>query len=121
MTLDGLEKELKKLFSQTKYIARRHKVNFVRYADDFIVTGISKEKLETEVKPVIESFLTERGLTLSEEKTRITHINEGFNFLGANIRKYKGKYLNKPSKQNVKEFLSKIRKLIKDERTSKVA
>ena len=120
MTLDGLEKILKDKFAATNYIARRNKVNFVRYADDFIVTGISKEKLETEVKPVVESFLKERGLILSEEKTKITHIKEGFNFLGTNIRKYrKEKYLTKPSKENVKEFLRKIRKVIKEEKQSK--
>ncbi len=120
MALDGLEKELKEIFAPTKYIARKNKVNFVRYADDFVVTGISKEKLESEVKPVIESFLKERGLELSQEKTRITHINEGFNFLGTNIRKYrKGKYLPRPSKENVKEFLKKMRELIKDEKNSR--
>lgn len=94
MTLDGLEKVLKPF--------RRRKVNFVRYADDFIVTGASEELLEQEVKPVITRFLTERGLTLSEEKTRVTHIEEGFDFLGQNVRKYNGKLLIKPSKKNVK-------------------
>ncbi len=58
------------------------KINFVRYADDFIVTGVSKELLENEVKPVIIEFLKERGLKLSEEKTLITHITDGFDFLG---------------------------------------
>jgi hypothetical protein len=53
-----------------------------------VITGDSKEFLEHEIKPVIESFLKDRGLNLSEEKTRITHIDEGFDFLGKNIRKY---------------------------------
>lgn len=63
----------------------------MRYADDFIITGISKEVLENEVKPVVVEFFKDRGLTLSEEKTKITHIEEGYDFLGQNVRKYKGK------------------------------
>jgi len=58
------------------------KVNLVRYADDFIITGDSKELLENEVRPLVELFLKERGLVLSTDKTRITHIDEGFDFLG---------------------------------------
>ena len=111
MTLDGLEKVLKPF--------RGRKVNFVRYADDFIVTGNSKELLEQEVKPVIIGFLKERGLTLSEEKTRITHIEEGFDFLGQNVRKYNGKLLIKPSKKNIKNFLKKVRKVLKANMTAK--
>ncbi len=49
------------------------KVNFVRYADDFIVTGESAELLENGVKPIITEFLSKRGLEMSEEKTLITH------------------------------------------------
>ena len=88
-------------------------VNYVRYADDFIVTGRSKELLEQEVMPIIEDFMRERGLTLSPEKTKITHIDEGFNFLGQNVRKYNGKLLIKPSKANVATFLEKVRSAVK--------
>jgi RNA-directed DNA polymerase len=111
MTLDGLEKELKTFQGK--------KVNFVRYADDFIVTGNSKELLEQEVRPAIIRFLKERGLTLSDEKTRVTHIKEGFDFLGQNIRKYNGKLLIKPVKKNVKNFLEKVRKVLKENKTAK--
>ena len=72
------------------------KVHFVRYADDFIVTCASRDYLENEIKPLIREFLAERGLELSEEKSKITHINDGFDFLGFNIRKYHGKCLIKP-------------------------
>ena len=92
MTLDGLEELLKSKFK------RSNKVHIVRYADDFIVTGESEELLENQVKPLIIEFLKPRGLALSEEKTKISHINDGFDFLGFNIRKYKGKLLTKPSK-----------------------
>jgi len=57
--------------------------------------------------------LKERGLELSHEKTQITHVEEGFDFLGQNVRRYGcGKVLTKPSSQNVKTFLSKIRETI---------
>lgn len=78
-----------------------------------IITGISKELLEYKVKPAVEIFLKERGLTLSKEKTTITHIKQGFDFLGFNIRKYDGKLLIKPSKEGIKKLLDRTREMIK--------
>jgi len=95
------------------------KVNVARYADDFIVTGISKELLEQEVKPCIEAFLKERGLQLSQEKTVITPIEDGFDFLGQHVRKYKGKLIIKPAKKNIKSFLDKVRGIIRENKTAK--
>ena len=66
----------------------------------------------------VEQFMSTRGLELSEEKTRIAHIEEGFDFLGQNVRKYNGKLLIKPSKQNVKAFLGKIRGVVKGNKTA---
>ncbi len=100
-------------------VAKRDKVHVVVYADDFVVTAASKEVLEHKVKPAIASFLEVRGLELSQEKTKITHIEEGFDFLGQNVRKYKGKMLIKPSKTNTKNFLRKIRATIKGQPTAK--
>lgn len=108
LTLSGLEKAV-----LTAINKRMDKVNLSIYADDFIITGASKEVLETKVKPVVESFLKERGLELSQEKTRITHIDDGFDFLGTNVRKYKGKCIIKPSKKSIKSFLANIRESIK--------
>jgi RNA-directed DNA polymerase len=116
IVLDGLEPKLYHAVGITRKINGKRsflKVNYVRYADDFVVTGRSKELLEQEVKPLIEEFMQERGLTLSPEKTQITHIDEGFDFLGQNVRKYHGKLLIKPSKANVAAFLQKIRATIK--------
>ena len=97
-----------------KSIAKKSdKAHFIRYADDFIVTSDSKEFLENNVKPAIKTFLSTRGLTLSDEKTHITHINDGFDFLAFNVRKYKGKLLIKPSKPKVNTFLRSIRETIK--------
>ena len=113
MTLKGLETAIRK-------VARKgDKINFISYADDFVITGASREILEQKVKPVIQTFLKERGLELSEEKTKVTHIDEGFDFLGFNVRKYKEKLLIKPAKTQVKEFLSNIRTIINNNKTAK--
>ena len=65
------------------------------------------------VKPVITDFLSARGLTLSETKTKITDVYTGFDFLGQNIRKFSnGKLLIRPSKDNFKAVLSKIKLII---------
>ena len=94
-----------------------NKINTVRYADDFVVTADSPEILTERVKPAVNAFLAERGLTLSKEKTHITHINSGFDFLGFNIRKYKDKLLIKPAKANIKSVLEKLREIIKSNPT----
>lgn len=108
LTLDGLEETIRASIDP-----KHDKVNFIRYADDFMVTGASKEILEQKVKPAIIPFLAERGLKLSEEKTVITHITEGFNFLGQNVRKYGQKLLIKPSRQSVRSVLEKARQRIR--------
>jgi len=118
MALDGLEETLRTRFGRRGSNKSSHKVHVVRYADDFIVTGASKEILETEVRPVVERFMSTRGLELSEEKTRISHIEGGFDFLGQNVRKYNGKLLIKPSKKSVKAFLGKIRGVVKKNKTA---
>ncbi len=111
LTLDGLEPMLKRRFPN-------HKVNVIRFADDFVVTGDSKALLEQEVKPAIAAFLAERGLSFSEEKTHIVHIGEGFDFLGQNVRKYNGKLIIKPAKKAVKKLLANVRGLIKTNPTA---
>lgn len=114
-TLDGLEMLLRERFGKTRGQRERHKVHLVRYADDFIVTGTSKELLRDEVRPLVEHFLSERSLELSHEKTSITHIDDGFDFLGQNIRRYGTKVLLKPSDKNVRSFLAKIDQVIRHE------
>lgn len=109
MALDGLETQLKQHLGVTR--AKKLKVNVVRYADDFVITGDSKEILE-EVRSWVEQFLAVRGLQLSPEKTRITHIDDGFDFLGWNFRQYSGKLLITPSKKNAKAFYSKVKEVI---------
>lgn len=79
----------------------------VRYADDFIVTARDKESLET-AQILIQAWLSKRGLELSAEKTLITSMEDGFDFLGFNSRHYKGKLLIKPSKKKVLAFCKRI-------------
>ncbi len=112
LTLKGLEEVAKQAAPK-----KADKVHTISYADDFIITGASKAILEDKVKPAVKAFLAERGLELSEEKTKITHINDGFDFLGFNIRKYKDKLLTKPAKSNVLAFIRNIRGIIKKNST----
>ena len=113
LTLDGLEQRLQQQFGTTRSLREKNKVHLVRYADDFIITGSSRQLLEEEVKPVVQRFLAERGLTLSPDKTRVTHIDQGFDFLGQNLRKYKGRLLIKPARKSVKALLRKVREVVK--------
>ncbi len=118
MALDGLEAAVYASVGSTECARRQSKLNVIRYADDFVVTGISKEILEHRVLPAVSQFMAARGLELSKEKTRITHISEGFDFLGQNVRKYAGKLLIKPAKKSVKSLLAKVRKIIKGHPTA---
>jgi RNA-directed DNA polymerase len=120
LALDGMEQMLK-----AAYPRRRNKtdglVNLIRYADDFIITGRTKELLEQKIRPLVEAYLNERGLELSQEKTRITNIADGFDFLGQNVRKYNGKLIIKPSRKNIKAFLEKVRGIIKTNQQASAA
>jgi RNA-directed DNA polymerase len=113
LTLDGMEKLLKEYIPRKTAKGNSSKVHLVRFAADFVVTGDNQERLEQQVQPLLEQFLNERGLELSPEKTKITHIEEGFDFLGQNVRKYDGKLFIQPSKKSIKAFLTKIRTIIK--------
>lgn len=126
ITLDGLEREIDKTFGITIRPdgCRKnniHKIHLIRYADDFIVTASSKEILEERVKPLIEKFLLERGLKLAKEKTHITHIKDGFDFLGQNIRLYSNKLLLRPAKQSILNIKNKLKEIIVRHRGSNAA
>ena len=112
LALDGLERCLQQAYPKTGR-GRHAKINLVRYADDFIITGNSLALLEQEVRPLVEQFLRARGLELAPEKTHITHIADGFDFLGHTIRKYRGYLRITPAQQNVQTFLAKVRQRIR--------
>jgi len=87
----------------------------VRYADDFVVFCKSRDDALA-VLAILKDWLAERGLTLSEEKTRLVHLTEGFDFLGFTVRRYKMsrtrtgyKLLITPSKESVKRLRERLR------------
>lgn len=125
MTLDGLEYEIARHYFLTKkgkisYHSRNNpnQLHIVRYADDFVVTANNREILEQLVL-IISKFLKERGLELSKEKTIITHISNGFDFLGWNFRKYNSKLIIKPSNKSLNKVTKKISEIIHKNRTVK--
>lgn len=124
MALDGLPKAIDhalniRTWNNGKRVNNVYDVHLVRYADDFVVTCSNPVILEKVVKPAISDFLKVRGLELSMEKTRITNIEQGFTFLGQNVRKYNGKLLIKPSKASVSSIKAKIKDIICNNKTCK--
>ncbi|WP_205422237.1 group II intron reverse transcriptase/maturase [Marinobacter sp. Arc7-DN-1] len=109
MTLDGLED----LVVPASRSQGRSKLHIIRYADDFIITGTTPAILEHEVRPKVERFLAERGLQLSVEKTRLSHIDQGFNFLGFHFKKYRKTLLIQPEDGKTGEVLAKVRGVLK--------
>jgi RNA-directed DNA polymerase len=80
-----METMLKTYFHHSPELRERSKMYFARYADDFIVAGASKKMLKQDVKSLLTNFLKERGMRFSIRKTTITHITDGFEFLGCHI------------------------------------
>ncbi len=112
LALDGLARLLQTHFPPIR--GKNKMVHLARYADDFVITGVSQAVLEQEVKPLVEGFLSERGLELSPTKTLITKVADGFDFLGQTVRKYpNGHVLTTPSRKSVQTFLAKVRRIIK--------
>lgn len=105
--LHGLEHHIK---------STNRKLGFIRYADDFIITARTKEELDEVLTP-LNQWLSKRGLEISTEKTRIVHMNDGFNFLGFNLRHYKGKMLIKPQKERVLEFCKRLGEVLANMKT----
>lgn len=117
MALDGMQRVLAERFDQNSkgrknmYTHSKNKVNFVRYADDFIITAATREIAE-QAKDIIRGFLKSRGLELSEDKTVITHITDGFDMLGWTFRKFNGKLIIKPSRKAIKSLNVNLRETV---------
>jgi RNA-directed DNA polymerase len=115
MVLDGLEQVVR---SHPRF-QRRYNINYVRWADDFIVTANSRQVLAEVVLPRINAFLAERGVWLSAEKTLITPVAKGFDFLGQTLRKHDrrngqlAKLQIKPSAASFQAIKTQIRTLCK--------
>ncbi|WP_307811980.1 reverse transcriptase domain-containing protein [Ktedonobacter sp. SOSP1-85] len=114
IALHGMEEAIGVTYDYRGQLIGRRAV--VRYADDFVCFCESREDAE-QVQGILVEWLKERGLTLSEEKTRIVHLTEGFDFLGFNVRHYPApqtswtgwKLLIKPSKESVQEVQKKLK------------
>lgn len=115
IVLDGLES----VVHGSPWYRRVHNINYIRWADDFIVTANSREVLETVILPRINAFLAERGVRLSAAKTVITSIEQGVDFLGQTIRKHPranglpAKLHITPSKASYQAIKAKTRTLCK--------
>ncbi len=109
MALDGLEDVVIK--GRNK---KRRKLNVIRYADDFVITGATEDILRDEILPAVKEFLQPRGLILSEEKTHLRPIDEGFDFLGFHLRKFNGKLITTPSHKKVTQFREKLKIFLKE-------
>jgi RNA-directed DNA polymerase len=121
IALNGIEKYIKD--ANPIKNGKRPSINVIRYADDLIITGKSRELVQKN-KELLAKFLAERGLKLNEKKTLITHIKKGFDFLGFNIRRMNwNSRLNKntdqdtvliikPSSKSITKLKESIRKII---------
>ncbi len=125
IALDGLDRLLSQyekvrtypFFDKNRGKVRHNKIKyakygFIRYADDFIITAETKQDIK-DIYPTVERWLGEKGLKLSQEKTNITHVGKGFNFLGFNIRQLKGSTYCFPQKEKVLTKLREIRAWLK--------
>lgn len=112
MALDGMEEALAEKFGKIGSAKRwQAKVNLVRYADDSVITAVD-ETTALAAREVIIDFLYPRGLVLSEEKTHVVAIEDGFDMLGWNFRKYRGKMVIKPSNNSIRKLLEKTHAII---------
>ena len=89
----------------------------VTYADDFVALCHSREQAEA-VREKLSTWLKPRGLSFNQDKTRIVHIDDGFDFLSFNIRRYYGasgtKVLTKPSKDALRKIRRRLRQELRD-------
>jgi RNA-directed DNA polymerase len=122
IALQGMENGLRDAFREKFGLSRNFSgFHVVIYADDFIVTCKTKEQAEQFV-PVIAEWLAENvGVELSFEKTHVTHIDDGFDFLGFNVRKYRGTLLIKPSKDSRLSVLRKVKSILNSNKTATVS
>ncbi len=131
IALDGMEGYLYQKLREKGYRShdiRHGQIRVVRYADDFVVMHENKKVIE-DSKLIIAEWLKLRGLELSEEKTKIVHSTEGFDFLGFNCRHYENKttgyearnfankqgfkLLIKPNKKSIETHSNKIKQVLK--------
>ena len=122
VALDGMERLLGNATDKGRLLSPHSRrgpnkgVGLVRYADDFVVSAPSREVIEDHVVPTLTAFLAARGLTLSEAKTRIVHVTEGFNFLGFEVKKRPDILMVTPQKSKVLAHVAGIKRWLDDHR-----
>lgn len=121
MAIDGLQSLLEQQYKRHKEKGKAvyPKVHLVRYADDFIITGTDKSVLENDVLPLSAQILADRGLMLSDEKTKITHISEGIRLPWVQHPEIRDTLLTRPSKEAKKKFLEKIRRVVESNKAAR--
>jgi RNA-directed DNA polymerase len=88
----------------------------VRYADDFVVMVAGTQAHAEALKDEIAAVLAPIGLRLSEAKTHVAHIDEGFDFLGFHIQRRRKRGTSKrhvyttPSKKSIQNIKTKVRR-----------
>jgi len=116
--LAGLEKEiLTKCGGRARagrpgfrtYINR--KVHVVRYADDFVVT-CHKRFASINIIETIDEFLKPRGLELNKDKTKVTKVTDGFDFLGFNFRTWRNGFILTPTKASIRRLTGKVKSVL---------
>ncbi|WP_179200222.1 group II intron reverse transcriptase/maturase [Streptomyces sp. NRRL B-24085] len=85
----------------------------VRYADDFVIFCRTEDEA-WQLKEKLSVWLSPRGLSFNDEKTRVVHVDEGFDFLGCTVRKFNGKLIITPSKEAVQRLKAKLRTIVKE-------
>jgi RNA-directed DNA polymerase len=126
IALDGMERLFGcetpegRLIPPAKRKGKDKGISLIRFADDFVVIAPSREILEEYVSPRLSQFLFERGLKLNEAKTHIVHREEGFNFLGFSIRRFKNILLTRPQKEKVQQHLRQIKEILDTHKQAKV-
>jgi RNA-directed DNA polymerase len=116
IALDGMEQAAGVRYLSTGSI-RVDSPTVIRYADDFVVHCHTRQDA-IEIKAKLAAWLAPRGLAFNEDKTRVVTLDEGFDFLGFNVRRYRGKLLIKPSKAAVRRIRARLRNELRSLRGS---
>jgi RNA-directed DNA polymerase len=116
VALHGMEQAAGVRYLSTGWI-RVDSPAVIRYADDLVVFCHSRQDA-LEIKARLADWLAPRGLAFNEDKTRVVTLDEGFDFLGFNVRRYGGKPLIKPSKAAQRRIRERLRSELRSLRGS---
>jgi RNA-directed DNA polymerase len=107
IALHGMETAAGARYGADGY-ARKGTPVLIRYADDFVVHCHTRQEA-LEVKARLAAWLAPRGLAFNDDKTRVVSLGEGYDFLGFNVRRYRGKLLIKPSQAAIRRIRERLR------------